>query len=87
MDLIGSIEATEERNVERLGVVFREFLTLPMATLARKKGDWKFALTAQVIKFARRKGVVEELELYYKNWNRLCESVLHTKETTDGAPF
>lgn len=39
---------------------FKELLTMSSTGLSRVKGDWKKTLTAQVVKFARRKGAIEE---------------------------
>lgn len=79
------IEETKAHPGWRLEDFFRQYLVMAPTSLSRIKGDWKKTLTAQVIKFARRKGLVEELELKDTAfWRTVRLAIIHCKESSNG---
>ena len=76
------IEEIKAQGNATLRDYFHPWIAVNSTALSRMRGDWKKTLTAQVIKYARRKGLVEELEIQIgsSNWLRACRAIFHGQE-------
>ena len=80
----GLVSNLPEFDAKTLAHHFAEYLSWPILKLSRLKGDWKKTLTAQVIKFVRRKGVLEEFEEFNcPNWSTAYYAVLNSPLVVD----
>lgn len=82
IDLKESINKMPAKDAKKLAFYFQPYLESSPQSLSRMRGDWKKTLTAQVIKYIRRKGVVEELFLQTRgNFRALQRLIINTKES------